>query len=245
MPERQHELSHREALGVAEREHRERLRRVDLDQRQIHAAIPADHGAGEPAPGREPHLDARRALDHVGVGDDVAARVNDEARAEGPARPVLGVRLLGRPLDADLDERRLQLVGEPRQRLVEPDELRLRHDCGVLPPERARGRARRLGGRRAGEHEARGDAENPPRHPHRPSTSARPTGRRALTLSEIHGLGAGYRPRRPTMWESSGRMRRSTASRQAAGEPGKEKTARPARTPAWARESIAADPISW
>ena len=40
-------------------------------------------------------------------------------------------------------------------------------------------------------------------------------------------------------------MSRSTASRHAAGEPGREKTTRPARTPAWARESIAAEPISW
>ena len=45
------------------------------------------------------------------------------------------------------------------------------------------------------------------------------------------------------MCESSGRISRSTASRHAAGEPGREKITRPARTPAWARESIAADPI--
>ena len=113
--EREHELPDREPLGVAEREHRQRLGGVHLDQGQVHAPVPADDGAGEPPARGEPHLDRRRALDDVGVGHDVAARVNDEARAERPPRALLGVRLLGLPLDADLDQRRLQLLREARQ----------------------------------------------------------------------------------------------------------------------------------
>ena len=110
VPERQHELPDREPLRVAEGQHRQRLGGVDLDQGQVDAPVPADDGAGEPPARGEPHLDARRALDDVGVGHDVAGGVDEEARAERPPRALLGVRLLGLPLDADLDQRRLQLL---------------------------------------------------------------------------------------------------------------------------------------
>src|SRR5882762_3330078 len=55
-----------------------------------------------------------------------------------------------------------------------------------------------------------------------------------------------HRPSSSSKCPSSGRMRRSQASRTAAGLPGMAKTIRPSRvTPARARESMAALPISW
>src|SRR5205814_1924931 len=55
-----------------------------------------------------------------------------------------------------------------------------------------------------------------------------------------------HRPSSSSKCPSSGRMRRSQASRTAAGLPGRAKTIRPSRvTPATARESMAALPISW
>ena len=200
----------------------------------------------EPPAGRQPHLDRGRALHHVGVGDHVAVRVDDESRADRAARPVLALGVLGRALDPDLHERRLELVGQTRQRRVEPDELRLRRDDRLLPPELPRRHARWL--RAGGPASAR--LATTPRTAARlpacspPAASSGTAGARPHSIRDPRRR-RDYRPRRPMMWESSGRIRRSTASRQAAGEPGSEKTARPARTPAWARESIAADPISW
>src|ERR1700730_2412478 len=55
-----------------------------------------------------------------------------------------------------------------------------------------------------------------------------------------------HRPSSSSRCPSSGKMRRSQASRTAAGLPGMAKTIRPSRvTPATARESMAALPISW
>jgi len=81
-----------------------------------------------------------------------------------------------------------------------------------------------------------------------------PGEQRALNRGHPHKL---RRPRRapegawrqrrscPIRWPSSGRIRRSTASRTAPDDPGIRKIAVPADVPASARESIAAAPISW
>ena len=49
----------------------------------------------------------------------------------------------------------------------------------------------------------------------------------------------------PTAWVSSGAISRRTASSTAAGEPGSRNTSAAPTTPASARDSIAAGPISW
>ena len=83
-------------VGIAEGERRQRLG-LDLDHRQIGLVIdrhdlradgapaPAEDGASGLAAGRRKRqldLDARRVLDHVRVGHDVAVGIDDDA---GPA----------------------------------------------------------------------------------------------------------------------------------------------------------------
>ena len=82
-------------VGVAEAQHRQRLR-LDLDDRDVGLVIDrhdlrAD-GAAAPAEDRSPGVAARRrkrqldldpgrVLDHVRVGDDVAVGIDDDAGA--------------------------------------------------------------------------------------------------------------------------------------------------------------------
>ena len=61
---------------------RQRARaRVDLDDREIGLRVAPHEGRRELAVVGQPHLDVGRVLHDVGVGQDVAARVDDDARA--------------------------------------------------------------------------------------------------------------------------------------------------------------------
>ena len=79
-------LPHPEPVRVAQVGHRQRAGRVlDLDHREIRASV-APHQRGlELAIVGEAHLDLGRVLDHVVVGQDVATRIHEDARARGPA----------------------------------------------------------------------------------------------------------------------------------------------------------------
>ena len=73
-------------VRVAEIGHRQRTRRVlDLEHRQVRPAVAAHERRLELAVVGETHLDRGRVLHHVVVGQDVAARVHQDARARGPA----------------------------------------------------------------------------------------------------------------------------------------------------------------
>jgi len=56
---------------------------VDLEQRDVRGRVTADEGRLQGVVVREPHLDRRRSVDDVVVGDDVTLFVEDEPRAEG------------------------------------------------------------------------------------------------------------------------------------------------------------------
>ena len=58
-------------------------RALELEHRHVETRVLADDLRLELAVVRELDLHGVGAVDHVGVGDDVALRVDDEARAEG------------------------------------------------------------------------------------------------------------------------------------------------------------------
>src|SRR2546429_8321282 len=77
----QHEFADTQPVRVAERQHGEVRRPVYLDQGEVHARVAARDIPGEAPSVGEPHLDRLGPLDHVSVGDDEPARLDDEARA--------------------------------------------------------------------------------------------------------------------------------------------------------------------
>src|SRR5712691_3820271 len=87
-------LADAKLVGVPEHGRRQRARaRVDLDDREIRLRIAAHEGCGEFAVVGQPHLDVDRAFHDVGVGQDIAAGIHDDARAGRarllPRRPAL------------------------------------------------------------------------------------------------------------------------------------------------------------
>jgi hypothetical protein len=134
--EGEHELSRAQRVGIGERERRQRPR-VHPQHGQVRFAVDGhDLGAdgaaaaGEDGSPRRPagrgegqfHLQPRRVLDDVGVGDDVAVRIHDHAGAAAalqdgiPAAAELvlpGGRIAGHE---DLDDARADVLGEVLQR---------------------------------------------------------------------------------------------------------------------------------
>ena len=83
--DRDHRVADLRLRGVAERDRGEaaaHVRGIDLQDRDVGGGVHALHvGVDELAVLVEAHLDAVRALDHMGVGDDRAVVVDHEARA--------------------------------------------------------------------------------------------------------------------------------------------------------------------
>ena len=178
------ELADPEALRVPEGEDRQPLSRVDLDQGEIHPGVPSEHRPREPSPRREPDLDGQGILDDVGVGDEVAIRVDQEARAERrTAPPLLGRRPFGPP-DPDLDEPGPEALGQPRQRRVEPAELGIHPGRLRVLPEparRSRRRLRRQGAGRPDQPEPEEETAEPaPRRHRHPVSPSRGPGLRSI-----------------------------------------------------------------
>ena len=134
--EREHQLARPQRVGVAEGERRQRLG-LDLDHRQIglvidrddlradRAAAPAEDGASGLAARRRKRqldLDARRVLDHVRVGHDVAVGIDDDAGAAAPLehrlRARVGIVLVWRREagDEDLHDAGADFLGEILER---------------------------------------------------------------------------------------------------------------------------------
>ena len=70
------------AVGVAELRRRQRLGRRYLEQRQICLLVAPDQLGRQRTPVVQRHRDLIGALDHMVVGHDVAAGIDDEARAQ-------------------------------------------------------------------------------------------------------------------------------------------------------------------
>ena len=88
--DRDHELAAPQPLGIAERRGRQRDRRVDPHQRKIGIGIVADHARGQAAAFRGHQLDARRAADHVAVGQYQPVGRHDDAGAGARRAPHCG-----------------------------------------------------------------------------------------------------------------------------------------------------------
>ncbi len=87
----EHPVADLGAVGVAELDRGQRLRRVDLDDGDVGLGVDADDVGGTAVLGvavgigGELDVDLVGLVDDVVVGDDVAARIDDEAGAEGLA----------------------------------------------------------------------------------------------------------------------------------------------------------------
>ena len=79
--DRQHDVADLQPVGVAEGDHRQ-LVEVDLEDGDVRFGVAADRPRLGAAPVAEQHLDIVGALDHVVVGEQVAGRRDDHARAE-------------------------------------------------------------------------------------------------------------------------------------------------------------------
>src|SRR5262249_61274041 len=95
---------------------------VELEQREIDAAVATDDLPGEAAPVEEPNLRGGDVLNDVRVRHDHAFRIDDES---GAARAAL-LRFLaivtgGRRLasHAHVDDRGLELLGQIGQQVIE------------------------------------------------------------------------------------------------------------------------------
>src|SRR5581483_5160002 len=125
--DRHHDVTDLELRRVGERR-RPQLAAVHLDDGEIVLRERADELRRQLLAGRRGDGEAREAADDVVVGDDVAVRVEDDARAE----PRWG---------ADLDDRRRHLPEDGDERVLQA------RDAGGHA-ERRRGGARAGGGRR-------------------------------------------------------------------------------------------------
>ena len=147
--ERQHDLAGPQRVRVTERQHRQSAH-IHLHDRDVGLVIDRDHLCANRASAalqdrsslrpsarveRELHLDARRVLDDVGVGDDVAVGIHDDPRPAAPLehwlpgrRAVLlvGWRVAGHE---DLHDRRADLR---RKVLERPREVRQARRWGCL-----------------------------------------------------------------------------------------------------------------
>ena len=148
--EGQHQLALVQQLGVPELERRQ-AGAVDLEHRDVGLAVDAHHARAQPLAARPQdraagrglvglqhvHLDAARVLDHVGVRDDPALRVDDHARARALVAREQQARRRRVARGRDLHHRRRDA---PRQRLElrverrEPREARRRRGhCRLRP----------------------------------------------------------------------------------------------------------------
>ena len=147
----------------AEADHRQRLGRVDLDEGEVGFLVEGEDAGGVPGAVVQPDAERVHVIDDVVVGEDVAARVEDDAGAhavDALRLNRLAERVVGRgvdgPLAVDVDDRRLDLV-------VNVDDLILALAGRDLPVGGADARRRRLkgggdggepdGGREPGGHE--------------------------------------------------------------------------------------------
>jgi hypothetical protein len=140
MAQRQHELADPQPVRVAEAQRGQISHALDAEHGEIDPVVTPDHLRREASAVVEPHLGRRHAVDHVGIGDDHAVRVDDEAGALAAPR-LVEIALLLRPVapDAHVHERRLQAISQPGQQVVEARELRRdRRRRGAVGAERAR-----------------------------------------------------------------------------------------------------------
>ena len=172
MAQRQHELADPHAVRVAEGQHGQVARAVDPDQGEIDPVVLAGDLAHEPPTVGHPDLDGVTDVDDVGVRHEQAGRVDEEARTGATAGLARRLRLLARgraaaPSHADLDERRLESLGELAQQVVEAGQLRRRLGLRRLRPERRVGR-QGGGGAADGEQDGRnaGDGRRGREHAH-------------------------------------------------------------------------------
>ena len=120
-------------VRIAELEEREIVRRgLELDERDVGQRVGAEHLRLERAPVVEADADVERALDHVVVGEDVAAGIDDEPAARalanlGPVPAAATEELLERIVaaalvalhprgDVHVDHRGLHAVDQRGQR---------------------------------------------------------------------------------------------------------------------------------
>ena len=109
--DRDHELAAPQLLGVAQGRGRQRHRRVDPQEGEVCIRIVADHAGRELAAFGGHQLDARRAADHVAVGQHQPIRRDDDAGAGARAHGVAAVP------DVDPDHGRADAVDHIGDRL--------------------------------------------------------------------------------------------------------------------------------